>query len=209
VFFEGCVLILRGIKMVDAKKDQFKMAWEKFADLEGRNGLETATVAGGCFWCMEGPFEAMDGVEEVVAGYTGGSVEDPTYEQVATDTTGHREAVRIYYDPNKVSFEEILDVFWAQIDPTDPGGQFADRGEQYKTAIFYKNEEEKKIAEKSKADLDAAGRYDKPVVTDILEQGEFYVAEDYHQDYHINFAERYKRYRKGSGREDFIERYKK
>lgn len=183
----------------------FEKVTQRVTELEQQKDLKTAVVAGGCFWCMEGPFEQMDGVEEVVAGYGGGSLENPTYEQVLTGATGHREAVKIYYDPEKVNLDQILDMFWLQIDPTDPGGQFTDRGEQYKTAIFYSDQEEKETAERSKQKLGDSGKYDKPIATDILPLTNFYPAEDYHQDYYIHSSGRYKRYKKGSGREDFIE----
>jgi peptide methionine sulfoxide reductase msrA/msrB len=167
--------------------------------------LEKATFAGGCFWCSEYAFEKVEGVSEAVSGYTGGDVEDPTYEQVSSGRTGHYEAVQVYYDPAKVTFEELLDVYWKHINPTDPDGQFADRGSQYRTAIFYHNEEQKRIAEKSKKELDESGRFDKPIVTEILPFVKFYPAEEYHQDYYKKQAERFSAYKKLSGREQFIE----
>ena len=175
------------------------------ADLKttGAQNMKKATFAGGCFWCMEPPFEQLDGVAEVVAGYTGGSGENPTYQDYAQK--GHLEAVQVTYDPSRVSYEELLDVYWRQIDPTDPGGQFADRGPGYRTAIFYHDEEQKRLAEQSKKRLDASDRFDEPVVTEILPASEFYRAEDYHQDYYKKSTFRYKLYKKGSGREDFLE----
>lgn len=163
-----------------------------------------AILAGGCFWCIEAPFEQIDGVIEVISGYTGGHKENPTYKEVSSGQTGHYEAVQITYDPMKVTYQELLDVFWQQIDPTDPGGQFADRGTQYRTAIFYQNDEQKKIAEESKAALDRSGKFDKPLATEILPASTFYPAEDYHQDYYRKCPVRYKSYKKGSGREDYI-----
>lgn len=165
-----------------------------------------ATFAGGCFWCVEADFEKVEGVLEAVSGYTGGHVPEPTYEQVSAGTTGHVEAVQVIYDPGIVSYEELLDVFWRHVDPTDDGGQFVDRGSQYKTAIFYHNEEQKKIAEGSKKALNESGRFDKPVVTPIIEAAPFYRAEEYHQDYHQTHGIRYKLYRWNSGRDSFIER---
>ncbi len=167
---------------------------------------EKATFAGGCFWCMEYPFEKLDGVKSVIVGYTGGTKENPTYEEVCTGKTGHLEAVEITYDPKKISFDRLVDVFWMQIDPTDPGGQFADRGSQYNTAIFYHNEDQKKRAEKSKMDLDKSGKFKKPVAVKILKAVKFYPAEEYHQDYYKKQSGHYKMYRKYSGREDYINR---
>lgn len=168
---------------------------------------ETATFAGGCFWCMVKPFEELEGVTRVVSGYTGGNKENPTYEEVCSHRTGHYEAVQVTFDPEILPYEKLLDVFWRQIDPTDEGGQFHDRGTSYKTAIFYYNETQKKKAEASKKDLAQSGRFDKPVVTAILPASSFYSAEEYHQDYHHKNPGHYTLYRKGSGRDNFIEQY--
>ena len=151
---------------------------------------DTATFAGGCFWCMEPPFEKLKGVVDVVSGYTGGTGEHPTYENYAN--TGHIEAIQVTYDPSIVSYERLLDVFWRQINPTDPDGQFVDRGKQYRSAIFYHNEEQKRLAEKSRDELAKSGRFDKPVVTEILKAATFFNAEDYHQDYYKKNPVRYK-----------------
>ena len=167
---------------------------------------EKATFAGGCFWCMEPPFEKLDGVIDVVPGYTGGRVEDPTYEEVSTGTTGHLEAVQITYDPSKISYRELVDVFWTQIDPTDEGGQFVDRGPQYTTAIFYQNDEQKRIAEESKAALERSRRHEKPVKTRIRPLAVFYEAEDYHKDFYKKSPVRYNSYKFFSGREPFLKR---
>ncbi len=164
-----------------------------------------AIFAGGCFWCMEPPFEALDGVIGVEAGYTGGRTANPTYEEVSTGRTGHLEAVRVVYDPGVVSYDRLLEVFWRQVDPTDSGGQFADRGGQYATAIFYLDEEQRRLAEASRKRLDASGIFDRPVVTAILPAGTFYPAEEYHQDYYRKNVLHYTLYKKGSGRADFIE----
>ena len=137
---------------------------------------QKATFAGGCFWCVEADFDKVDGVIEAVSGYTGGSTENPTYEEVSTGTTGHVEAVQVLYDPDRVSYEELLDVFWRHVDPTDNGGQFVDRGSQYRTAVFYHNDEQRIAAEASKKALDASGRFERPVVTPILEAGPFFPA---------------------------------
>jgi peptide methionine sulfoxide reductase msrA/msrB len=166
--------------------------------------LKKATFAGGCFWCTEADFEKVDGVKEVVSGYTGGATEKPTYEEVSSGGSGHIEAVQVIYDPAKVSYKELLDVFWRHVDPTDPGGQFADRGAQYRTAIFYHDDEQRRLAEASRKELDQSGRFKKPVVTEIVPLGNFYPAEDYHQDYYKKNSLRYGLYRQGSGRDQFI-----
>jgi peptide methionine sulfoxide reductase msrA/msrB len=166
--------------------------------------VERAIFAGGCFWCMESPYEKLDGVKEVISGYTGGQKNDPTYKEVSAGTTGHAEAVEVIFDPAKLSYEELLEVFWRQIDPTDPGGQFADRGSQYRSAIFYLNDEQRALAEKSKEKLAGSGRFDKPVVTEIVPASRFFRAEDYHQDYYKKNPVRYKLYRYGSGRDRFL-----
>lgn len=167
--------------------------------------LELATFAGGCFWCMVKPFEEMPGIKKVVSGYTGGHTENPTYMEVVTNTTGHREAVQITFDPEVFPYEKLLTLYWQQIDPTDPGGQFHDRGESYKTAIYYHNEQQKELAEASKKILEQSGRFSKPVVTDILPASTFYPAESQHQKYYKKNPDHYDRYYKGSGRKGFIE----
>lgn len=168
--------------------------------------MATATFAGGCFWCMEPPFEKIDGVKSVVSGYMGGVKEDPTYEEVCSGTTGHAEAVQIRYDPSVISYDELLDVFWRNIDPTTPDQQFADHGSQYRTAIFYHNDEQKRLAEESKKKLGASGKFDQPVVTEITPASVFYPAEDHHQDYYKKNPTHYKFYRIGSGREGYLQK---
>ncbi|MCG8643679.1 MAG: peptide-methionine (R)-S-oxide reductase MsrB [Desulfobacterales bacterium] len=165
-----------------------------------------ATFAGGCFWCTESDFEKQEGVKAVISGYTGGHLENPTYEQVSAGTTGHTEAVQVYYDPELVSYETLLDLFWRHINPTDPDGQFADRGSQYRPEIFYHNEEQKKQAIASRKALEASRVFDKPIATPITKLGRFYPAEEYHQDYYKKNTLRYKYYRRGSGRDAFLER---
>lgn len=167
---------------------------------------EVAVFGGGCFWCMEPPFEELDGVFEVTAGYAGGSRETAEYQQVSSGRTDHYEAVQVVYDPAKVSYAQLLEVFWRQIDPTDSGGQFADRGSQYKTAIFYQDEEQKKLAEKSKADLAASGIFSDPIATRVLPAVPFYVAEEAHQDYYRKNYSHYAAYKEGSGRKAFLEK---
>lgn len=168
--------------------------------------LHIATFAGGCFWCVESDFEKLPGVVKVISGYTGGHKEDPTYKEVSSGTTGHVEAVQVYYDPSVITYKELLDAFWRHIDPTDAGGQFVDRGEQYRSVIFYHDEEQKRLAEESKNALDKSGLFNKPVVTEILPFTQFYEAEDYHQDYYKKHSFKYKYYRHGSGRDQFLEK---
>lgn len=167
---------------------------------------ETALFGGGCFWCMEPPFEQLDGVIDVVAGYTGGAAEDAEYAKVSTGATGHYEAVRVRYDPGRISYRELVETFWRQIDPTDDGGQFADRGTHYRTAIFYTTEDQRAVAEQSKADLDASGLFKRPVVTEILPAQPFYEAEAHHQDYYRKNVVHYSMYKAGSGRQAFQEK---
>jgi len=166
--------------------------------------LKKATFAGGCFWCMQHPFEEVKGVKNVIAGYTGGTVKDPSYHQVSDGNTGHYESIQVTYDPAEVSYKKLLDVFWRQIDPTDNGGQFVDRGQQYTTAIFYQDAKQKNIAEKSKKELENSDRYNKPIVTKILPAHTFYKAEEYHQDYYKKNPLNYFRYRNGSGRDQYL-----
>ncbi|MBW2181936.1 MAG: peptide-methionine (R)-S-oxide reductase MsrB [Deltaproteobacteria bacterium] len=167
---------------------------------------KTAVFAGGCFWCTESDFQKVEGVIEALSGYTGGQVKNPNYKQVSAGGTGHLEAVKVTYDPSKVSYNDLLYVHWTHIDPTDMGGQFVDRGSQYRSAIFYTDETQKRLAEASKKRLEKAGQFNKPIVTDILPLGEFYSAEEYHQDYYKKNPIRYKFYRGGSGRDPFLEK---
>ena len=165
---------------------------------------ETAIFAGGCFWCMQPPFEKLEGVAQVYSGYTDGTGTNPTYGDYAEN--GFVEAVQITYDPSKISYSKLLDVFWRQINPTDAGGQFVDRGPQYRSAIFYLDENQKDLAKKSKAALDQSGRFDKPIVTEIKKASAFYKAEEYHQDYYRKNPLRYKFYRFNAGRDQFLEK---
>jgi peptide methionine sulfoxide reductase msrA/msrB len=173
---------------------------------EERENLSKATFAGGCFWCVEADFEKVSGVVEAVSGYTGGEEADPSYKAVSSGGTGHVEAVQVIYDPKRVSYEELLDVFWSHVDPTDAGGQFVDRGAQYKTAIFYHDETQKRVAEASRDALEKSDRFDQPIVTEIRPLKRFYPAEDYHQDYYKNHSIRYRLYRWNSGRDQFLEK---
>jgi len=175
---------------------------EKMGKISGQ--LEVATFAGGCFWCVEAPFETFDGVASVISGYAGGEEENPTYEDVSGGKTGHLEAVQVHYDPVVISYVELLDIFWKQFDPTDAGGSFFDRGTQYQSTIFYHTDKQKELAEASKERLERSGKYNKPIVTPIIEFTTFYDAEDYHQDYYKTNPERYNSYKKGSGRSDYV-----
>ena len=163
-----------------------------------------ATFAGGCFWCMFKPFSNYEGIEKIVAGYTGGEDENPNYEKVCQEITGHLEAIQLTYDDELVNYEDLLNIFWKQIDPTDTGGQFNDRGNRYKTAIFYHDDIQKELALKSKKELEESNLFENPIVTKILPAQTFYIAEEYHQDYYKKEPIHYEMYYKGSGRYDFI-----
>ena len=183
------LLFLGLLASVHAGKDQSSS--DRFAK---------ATLAGGCFWCMEPPFDKLDGVISTTVGYTGGHKENPTYEEVSSGTTGHAEAIQIVYDPRKISYDEVLDVFWRNIDPADEGGQFCDRGRQYRTAIYYHDDEQKRLAEQSKQALVESKQFEE-IATEITAASAFYPAEEYHQDYYEKNPIRYKFYRYGCGRD--------
>jgi peptide-methionine (S)-S-oxide reductase len=168
---------------------------------KGGDESATATFAGGCFWCMEHPFDELDGVISTTAGYTGGHKKDPTYKEVSAGGTGHTEAVQVVYDPKKISYEKLLEVFWRNIDPLDMTGQFCDKGSQYRSAIFYQSEDQKRLAERSKKTLEDSKRFKQPIATEITRASTFYPAEDYHQDYYRKNPFRYKFYRFGCGRD--------
>jgi peptide methionine sulfoxide reductase msrA/msrB len=196
-------LIALGCQKTDLAKEGKDTMVAKTAE---KQTYQIATFAGGCFWCSEADFEKIPGVAKVISGYTGGTKENPTYEEVSSGTTGHMEAIQVYYDPEKVNYEKLLRVFWRHIDPTDGAGQFVDRGPQYGSAIFYHDEEQKKAAEKSKEDLAKSGKFGKPIATPILKFTRFYGAEDDHQDYYRKNPLRYSYYRHGSGRDQFLEK---
>ncbi|MDB9822779.1 peptide-methionine (R)-S-oxide reductase MsrB [Deltaproteobacteria bacterium] len=174
----------------------------KAINAQDSSELRKAVFAGGCFWCMEKPFEELEGVIEATSGYTAGTSKNPNYKNYAEG--GHIEAIEVLYDPGKIGYGTLLDVFWRQIDPTDPDGQFVDRGREYSSAIFFLDEEQKRLAEESKVDLDARAIFDKPIVTPILPATTFFKAEDYHQNYYKENPIRYWYYRKGSGRDQFL-----
>ena len=174
--------------------------------LEAHTGkTEKAIFAGGCFWCMESPFEKLPGVISVISGYTGGVKENPTYEEVSSGGTGHAEAVEITFDPEKIDYEKLLEVFWKNIDPTAVDRQFVDVGTQYRAAVFYLNDQQKRLAEASREKLQKSGRFTRPIMTEIKQASVFYPAEDYHQDYHKKNPIRYNIYRNGSGRDQFLD----
>jgi len=168
-------------------------------------GLAKATFAGGCFWCMEPPYDKLDGVISTTSGYTGGQKTNPSYREVSAGGTGHTEAVQVVYDPKKVSYEKLLEVFWRNVDPTDAGGQFCDRGDQYRTGIFFHDDDQKRVAEISKAAMEKSKPFKQPIVTKLVAATEFYPAEDYHQDYYMKNPVRYKLYRYNCGRDKRLE----
>lgn len=169
-------------------------------------GESRATFAGGCFWCMEPPFDQLKGVTATIPGYTGGKKKNPTYEEVSAGVTGHTEAVQVVYDPAQVTYQQLLEVFWRNVDPTVEDRQFVDVGSQYRTGIFTHDDQQKNLAEASKDALAKSGRFDKPLVTEITPLTDFYPAEDYHMDYYLKNPLHYKRYRRGSGRDQYLEK---
>lgn len=197
--------IALAVGLASTRADAPKPDEPKTAPAAKSRQLETAIFAGGCFWCMEPPFEKLEGVASVTSGYTGGPEKGPSYREVSSGNTGHVEAVRVEYEPTVISYEYLLEVFWRQIDPTDDGGQFADRGKQYRTAIFVDGRQQRELAEASKKKLAKAGVFDEPIVTEIRPAAPFYPAEKYHQDYYKKNPAHYERYRIGSGRERFLE----
>ena len=200
------ILITFSIILVGFQKSN-KMQEKMDTTMDKTNeNLSAATFAGGCFWCVESDFEKFDGVVEVISGYVGGRTKNPTYREVSAGGTGHAEAVRVLYDPQKITYDELLDIFWQHVDPTDPGGQFVDRGSQYRPAIFYHDDDQKRLAEASKRKLETSGRFTKAIATEIVPLSEFYEAEDYHQDYYKKNPLRYKLYRYNSGRDQFLKK---
>jgi len=197
-------IILLALTGLDASTKKDSLDPTSMKDASTAHGV--ATFAGGCFWCMEPPFEKLTGVQKVISGYTGGHKKNPTYKEVSYGSTGHVEAVQIYFDPAKISYQDLLEVFWRNVDPTDGGGQFVDRGDSYVTGIFVHGEEQKKLAQESKRKLEKSKRYDRKIVTPIIQATKFYPAEDYHQDYYRKNPIRYKYYRVRSGRDEFIEK---
>ncbi len=169
------------------------------------NGLEKATFAGGCFWCMQPFLDKLKGIKKTTVGYTGGRTENPTYDEISMGNTGHAEAIEVIFDPKEISYERIINIFWRNIDPTTKNRQFYDEGTQYRSAIFYHSDEQKKLAEASKKELEASGKFEDPIVTEIVEANTFYPAEDYHQDYYKKNPGRYNAYHQASGRDEFIE----
>ena len=186
-------------------------AYIVYADNESKGSnidnkeIEKAVFAGGCFWCMQNPYDELKGVVSTAVGYTGGNKDNPTYEEVCAGNTGHAEAIEVLYDPSQISYTELLNVFWRNIDPTTLNRQFADAGTQYRTAIFYLSEKQKESAESSKEEMEESGIYDDPIVTEITPASTFYNAEEYHQKYYEKCPLKYKIYKSGSGREQYLE----
>src|SRR3989304_6561969 len=199
------IFSMMGCQRTDVIQEKVRTDMVKEVNKEG-SGLRITTFAGGCFWCTEADFEKLPGVAKVISGYAGGQKENPSYEEVSSGTTEHLEVIQVYYDPSRITYQELLDYFWRHIDPTDSGGQFVDRGPQYRGAIFYHDEDQKRLAEKSKEELDKSGKFNKPIVTEIIKFAKFYEAEDYHQDYYKKHSLKYSFYRNGSGRDQFIEK---
>ena len=183
----------------------FGIAYSEENQQIDQDKLSVATFAGGCFWCMEPPFDKLEGVISTTSGYTGGQKTNPTYKEVSAGVTGHTEAVQIVYDPNKVSYQKLLDIFWHNIDPTTPNRQFCDKGNQYRTGIFYHDADQKKLAEESKSALEQNKPFKQKIVTEITVASKFYAAEEYHQDYYQKNPIRYKFYRHGCGRDNRLE----
>lgn len=203
------IIVIIAVFVVGFQSNGSKSMQQQKQDKTGNHmnsNLKTATFAGGCFWCVEADFEKVEGVVDAISGYSGGQKANPTYHEVSAGGTGHAEAVQVIYDPQKVTYSQLLDVFWRHVDPTDPGGQFVDRGSQYRSAIFYHDEEQKVLAEQSKAALEKSGRFKQPIATDITMLGTFYEAEAYHQNYYKKNSLRYKFYRSGSGRDQFLKK---
>lgn len=201
------------VKNADAKKRKSKGAASQPASLKESQEIKFdankggyAILAGGCFWCTEGVMEKLPGVLSAVSGYTGGKTANPTYADVAAGQTDQREAVFVTFDPKKISYEQVLDAFWKSIDPTQSDGQFADRGQQYTTAIYYISDKQRKIAEETKQKLEASKKFSKPIVTEILKANSFWRAEEYHQDYYKKKPFKYRQYFIGSGRKRFIDK---
>ena len=207
IFLVGCASIEDDVMKENTINDDNTYEMVEGEKMEGEDKVELkkATFAGGCFWCMEAAYEELMGVVEVISGYAGGEEENPSYEQVSSGRTSHREAVQVTYNPRKISYEKLINYFWRQIDPTDENGQFSDRGHHYTTAIYYHNDTQKEIAEKSKEDLEDSNKFDNPIVTEIVKFTNFFPAEEYHQDYSKKRNVQYKLYEKGSGRKDFVD----
>jgi peptide methionine sulfoxide reductase msrA/msrB len=202
-----CFYLVLAMFTFDGCKEKLPLQKEKHSSKAADNTFtEVATFAGGCFWCTEADFEKLPGVGKAISGYTGGHKENPTYKEVSSGATGHIEAVRVYYDPKKITYEELLEYFWRHINPTDAEGQFIDRGKQYRSAIFYHNEGQKRLAERSREKLKQSGKFDKPIVTEIISFRKFYEAEEYHQDYYKKHPLKYNFYRSGSGRDEFLKK---
>ncbi len=195
------IILLSACQPISSVKDKSE---NKVAQITNEN-TDYAIFAGGCFWCTESDFDKIPGVVSTISGYIGGTVANPTYEQVTTGATGHIEAVKVYFDSTKANFSDLTEAYWLTIDPLTPNQQFCDIGSQYRSAIFYRNSDQKKLAETSRKTLEASGRFTYPIVAEILPESEFYPAEEYHQDYYIKNPLRYMYYRKSCGRDKRLE----
>lgn len=205
--FVAIIVLFGAIAYDTLRSGQVDPELKKKSSIEVKEeNVRIAIFAGGCFWCMEPQFEKLEGVVEVESGYTGGHKDNPLYKEVCRGETGHVEAVRVIYDSTQLTYNDLLEVFWRSVDPTDAGGQFVDRGDTYASAIFVANSEQRSLAEESKRQLEASGRFGKRIVTPIRDEATFFVAEDYHQDYYLTHPGNYNRYRRGSGRDQFIKR---
>ena len=205
IYIGLCVFVLGACTL---KKEDIVDDKEKKIEQSKASSLkeEIATFAGGCFWCVEAVFEELKGVNSVISGYAGGNKKNPTYKEVSSGQTEHLEVIQIHFNPQKISYKQLVEILWKNINPTDDGGQFVDRGTQYSTAIFYHNEEEKRVAEHSKQELQNSGRYEKPIITPIRVYKNFFSAEEYHQDYYKKNSVKYKLYRYNSGRDQYLKK---
>ena len=201
------IVLVAVIFFVSQQFTQRSLGSEPISASEVGPNEAVATFAGGCFWCMEPPFEKLYGVKDAISGYTGGTEENPSYNDVASGNTSHTESVQVIYNPSSISYKQLLEVYWRQIDPTDPNGQFVDEGVQYRPEIFVHNEEQRKVAEASKKELIKSERFDQEIVVPITDASTYYVAEYYHQDYYKKRPNRYEYYRKNSGRDQFLTKY--
>ena len=208
VFIFGVIVLMSWQLSAEGSMSEEQANQQNNAVNAASGETQIATFATGCFWCMEAIFQETPGVTASISGYAGGTEENPTYEEVVSQLTSHREGVRVEFDPAQVSYEELLGIFWRNIDPTDPGGQFVDRGFSYTTAVFYHDELQRELAEKTRAELAGDDRFDgKPIVTEILPYTTFYEAEEYHQDFYLKSRQRYQSYEIGSGRQQFEQKH--
>jgi peptide methionine sulfoxide reductase msrA/msrB len=206
ILLASLMVLIQGCSQINAEQKAETVKPKALVNMMAESGEAVATFAGGCFWCTESGFEKLPGVSDAVSGYTGGHTDDPTYKLVSAGKTGHTEAVQVHYDPEVISYEDLLEGFWRQFDPTDGQGSFVDRGLQYRPGIYYNNDSEKVAAEMAIAEQEASGRYEKPFALELAPLSTFYPAEEYHQNYHVKNPIRYKYYRNNSGRDQYLEK---